>query len=190
MIFQDYRILTTRTLPDLGSSLITSLINSIHMVLGMGSELEELYDAIKKEDMVNIAEEFSDILWYAANYCNIHNINPGYYPFKSSQLDEDVDLDALNIVIKDIVGVISRLQDLDKKLLAYNRPVLHEQRKEAIESLLSMLHAAYVCIGINVEQSMQNNIDKLIARYPDKFSTYLANNRNLDAERVQLEKGL
>jgi hypothetical protein len=190
MIFQEYRELTKRTLPDLGSTLITPLINSIHMGLGMCSEIEELYTAIENKDWVNVGEELSDGNWYATNYCNIHDINPSCSPFTPSDLQIGVvDIELLNAAVKDLVKVISKLQDLDKKLLAYGKYVEHNARKEAIEEYFTILHVAYQLAGVDAEQSMQNNIDKLAIRFPDKFTTYLANNRNLAAERIELEKG-
>ncbi len=185
MKFTEYRIHTTRTLPDLGSALISPLINSIHMVLGMGSEIEELYEAVEKDDFVNVGEELSDGNWYAANYCNIHNINPAFYP---ESVAPEFNLIELEKSIKALVQAVSRLQDLDKKLLAYNRPVLHETRKEAIESYLAILHSAYKYAGVDAERSMTNNINKLAKRFPEKFTSYLANNRDLDAERIELER--
>lgn len=44
--------------------------------------------------------------------------------------------------------------------------------------------------GKNFSQAMQVNIDKLAKRYPEKFSSEAALNRNLDAERQVLEAGV
>lgn len=188
MQFSEYRQLTTRTLPDLGSALISPLINSIHMVLGMGSEIEELYEAIDNNDFVNVGEELSDGNWYAANYCNIHKIDPIATPFTPHDQPLEVNLPKLKDAVTEMVKVVSKLQDLDKKLLAYNRPVMAETRKETIEYYFAILHSAYLFAGVDAEKSMENNINKLIKRFPDKFSTYLANNRDLAAERIELER--
>ncbi len=188
MQFKEYRELTTRTLPDISTSLISPLINSIHMILGMGSEIEELYEAIDNGDFVNVGEELSDGNWYAANYCNIHKIEPELEPFTPHDQPLEVNIPALKEAVVELVKVVSKLQDLDKKLLAYRRPVMHETRKEAIELYLAILHSAYIFAGVDAEKSMENNINKLIKRFPDKFSTYLANNRDLAAERIELER--
>jgi len=188
MQFNEYRQLTTRTLPDLSSALISPLINSIHMVLGMGSEIEELYEAIDNEDFTNVGEEISDMLWYAANYCNIHKIDPDGVPFTPHDQPLEINIPKLKVAVTDLVKIVSKLQDLDKKLLAYNRPVMHETRKEYIEYYFAILHAAYIYAGVDAEKSMEKNINKLIKRFPDKFSTYLANNRDLAAERIELER--
>lgn len=184
MNFKEYREQTKRTLPDLGSD----LLNSIHMTLGMGSEIEELYQALEKRDFIGAGEEISDENWYAANYCNIWNIVPELYPTESLFLPLEIDEIRLNESIKKMIIVISQLQDLDKKLLAYNKQVPLEKRKELIENLLAELHIIYESANINAHQSMENNINKLKVRFPDKFTQEKAINRNTDAERVELER--
>ena len=42
--------------------------------------------------------------------------------------------------------------------------------------------------GIDIFRSLQNNIDKLKVRYPEKFTEECAINRDLVAERAELEK--
>jgi NTP pyrophosphatase (non-canonical NTP hydrolase) len=59
-----------------------SEVDSIHMILGMTTEVGELVDVYKKHlaykkplDMVNVKEELGDLMWYIANFCNINNID-------------------------------------------------------------------------------------------------------------------
>lgn len=56
----------------------------MHMILGMLTELGELSDGYKKAlaygkplDLVNIKEEIGDLMWYIANFCNIHDWDLG-----------------------------------------------------------------------------------------------------------------
>jgi len=49
----------------------------------------------------------------------------------------------------------------------------------------AILHDA---LGLDPQETMQKNIDKLAKRFGDKFSDYKANNRDLEAERKILEK--
>lgn len=44
-------------------------------------------------------------------------------------------------------------------------------------------------LGVNFSYTMEFNIAKLKARYPDKFTEYAALNRDLDSERKVLEAG-
>lgn len=56
--------------------------DNLHMILGMLTELGELADQFKKNmasgksiDFVNVFEELGDLMWYVAQFCNIHNTN-------------------------------------------------------------------------------------------------------------------
>jgi NTP pyrophosphatase (non-canonical NTP hydrolase) len=98
-----------------------------HSLIGMMTELGELTDVHKKyinygkeEDLVNMAEEIGDLLWYMA-----------------------ICINALN-------------------------------------------GKGYEC---SFESIMQTNIDKLKARYPEKFNEEDANFRDLEKERGILEGG-
>lgn len=42
-------------------------------------------------------------------------------------------------------------------------------------------------LNLDFYQGLTNVVNKLIVRYPEKFDSYFADNRNLEAERVQLE---
>lgn len=56
----------------------TSLLDDLHMVLGIQTEAAEIADVYKKHiaygkdlDLVNVKEEIGDILWYIANLCTL-----------------------------------------------------------------------------------------------------------------------
>jgi len=72
---KDYQKLSTRTM----AKLETPLMDDLHMVLGMQTEVAEVADAYKKHmaygkelDLVNVKEELGDLMWYVANLCNLH----------------------------------------------------------------------------------------------------------------------
>jgi NTP pyrophosphatase (non-canonical NTP hydrolase) len=55
------------------------IMDDLHMVLGMQTEVAEIADVYKKAiaygkvlDLVNIKEELGDVMWYIANLCNMH----------------------------------------------------------------------------------------------------------------------
>lgn len=56
--------------------------DTIHMILGMVTEVGELADTFKKNmaynkeiDWVNVEEEVGDITWYLVNFCSKNNID-------------------------------------------------------------------------------------------------------------------
>lgn len=118
LTLEEYSKLTGRTLSDCGSS----IMNDLHMILGMQTEVAEIADVYKKHiaygkdlDLVNVKEEIGDLLWYVQNMCNENNWS--------------------------------------------------------------------------LEEILYTNIEKLKARYPEKFTSDNALNRDLDKEREILENG-
>lgn len=83
---------------------------------------------------------------------------------------------------------VAELSDVFKKHLAYNKPIDWVNVEEEIAD--AMWYIANFCRinNINFEKILQNNIDKLRRRFPDKFSEEQAINRDVNAERIELEK--
>jgi NTP pyrophosphatase (non-canonical NTP hydrolase) len=85
MNLTEYKEEVKRTLPHLSlqdAHLDIKLLDNLHMILGMQTEVSELADVFKKNlaynkplDWVNIEEELADILWYLVNFANINNLN-------------------------------------------------------------------------------------------------------------------
>lgn len=202
MKWLEYRELTKRTLPKVGNK----LNDSIHMVLGISSEVGETLDAIDNKDRVNIGEELADKCWYASNYMNIHNIETTFslvdMKYNVSMWDKIVNnlykLITFNWTLKypllfnknyrELLVSISSLIDFDKKEFAYKKKVEKGRREDEINNFLLLMNLLFFYAGLSVEKSMENNINKLKVRFPDKFDEHLAKNRNLVAERVELEK--
>lgn len=81
----------------------------------------------------------------------------------------------------------AELSDVFKKHLAYGKDIDWVNIKEEIGDL--MFYIANFCNMnvIDLEQVMQTNIDKLRARFPEKFTQENALNRDLETERKILE---
>lgn len=78
MNLNDYQLSALKTNAELGSH----VLNVLHMLLGMMTEIGELVDTYKKNlayakpiDMVNVEEEIGDIMWYIANFCTIEGLD-------------------------------------------------------------------------------------------------------------------
>ena len=76
MEIKEYQESSKRTNADLGSV----LMNELHMILGMQTEVAEIADVYKKHiaygrdlDLVNVKEEIGDLMFYVVNLCNTHN---------------------------------------------------------------------------------------------------------------------
>lgn len=78
--------------------------------------------------------------------------------------------------------------DVLKKWVFYGRPVDEVNLEEELGDLMWYVAEAANALGADLGKIMATNIDKLRARYPDKFTEFDAQNRNLEAERAILEK--
>lgn len=198
----EYREAVKRTCPVLppfigAKATNMGILDSIHMVLGMFSEIYELNEAFTKGDKVNIREELIDILWYACNYANKHNIifdgtvlvlTPNNY----EGWTEAAIFEAAEQAQGSLINALSELANYDKKELAYEKaetPEIRERRDACIQIVVIAVFRIGFLHKQNMEEGMQQNINKLLARFPidEGFSTERANTRDLEQERKQLE---
>ena len=177
MNLEEYQSAAKRTMPDLGSK----QLNIAHMIMGMNSEYNELYEAT---DDVNRAEELTDYLWYLVNYATLYNLDI----FRITDICEDYyKIQKNDDYVEQLQISVSRLTDLEKKLLAYKKEFSREKLIDAIVEIIERLSDCYLYYNISPQDSMQKNIAKLKARFPDKFNEHDAKNRNLSVERQILE---
>lgn len=94
-------------------------------------------------------------------------------------------------VLHCLVGLqteIGELADPFKKGIYYGKPIdktnVAEEMADAMWYLVNLARLE----KIDLEKALVNNIDKLQIRFPEKFTAENAIVRNLEAERVELEK--
>ncbi len=78
------------------------------------------------------------------------------------------------------------VMDIFKKNMMYGKPVDELNLKEELGDLLWYISGFCRHYGFAIEELMEMNINKLKARYPEKFTEEKALNRDLDAEKVAL----
>lgn len=173
MKIREFQSLAIKTKAPLASQ----ILDSVHMVLGICSELcGELPLAIMNDDAVNVKEEIGDAQWYIAGYADTWNI----------QLPDEVTIVEEGEVC-DLMVTLGELQDLDKKELAYGKIAPLEERSRLIIDILVALEYVAHSFDIDTDDMRAKIIAKLKARYGEKFSSESAINRNLDTERAILE---
>ena len=167
----EYQVEASRTCPSLGSE----DLDILHMDLGIAAEVGELLDIFKKHiaykkelDKVHIGEEIADICWYTVNKARILEIS----------LTKDI---TDKYFYKYISGNKPMLYDISEILLNYK--LIGE-----INNLISMLFGITQYFELDFYKILDNNINKLRVRYPEKFTEENALNRNLKKERKELEK--
>ena len=165
--------------------------NLLHGAIGMVTEASELVEAVENQDNVNIGEELGDFLWYVSIFERELDFN----------IDKSVVIYAEDTVmgtnwtdsyrnevqretaIKIIVDS-GKLLDSLKKATFYGRPLI--KLVTPMTALLNRIvsHVSFMLFlsGQTIENSRRVNIAKLSARYPDGFSEFFAQNRDLAAE--------
>lgn len=99
----------------------------------------------------------------------------------------DKDKDILHCLVG-LQTEIGELADPFKKGIYYGKEVdLVNVGEEIADSLWYIVNLCRLT-GINLDQQLKNNIQKLKVRFPDKFTSENAINRNLELERKELEK--
>lgn len=173
MNLKTYIELSERTLIDKGQ-----MMNLLHAQMGIMTECGELADQIKRHlfygtelDIVNVKEEIGDIMWYTAilfRRDKIFSLNYNY--------SFDNDIKDLPEVFKVLSTIIEMSQDLDEY--------------EVSENIYYGLLYIVKYFKLDIEDILEKSINKLLARFPDKFSEHHAVNRDLKKERQVLEEYL
>lgn len=182
MTYNEYQIAASRTCVTLA----TTELDARHMRMGVMSEIGELVDAYKKElaygktiDLINIGEEWADVAWYLGNEANRLGITLIEIADFTVHFHKDFDIEHC------LLGFMSEFVTSQHDYPDYT--------KEDLEIITLNMFNCWVYIGkeilkIDTNKALENNIAKLKARYPNSFTQEAALNRNLDAERKELEK--
>lgn len=169
-------------------------IRLLHGGIGLSSELAELYTALYKDelDTINLKEEFGDFGWYLGIMVDELKLDPeDIFRPKEIALDE-YDFSnkdqTLKILVDSITVNVGEIMDLLKKSIFYGKSLDQDQMKEKLKSMVSEINSSLKLYDITLEQAMERNIEKLRARYGEKFTEAAALERNLLKEREILEK--
>jgi len=160
----------------------------LHAVIGVLTEVEELLDNHishnDKEanlDPVNILEEVGDVTWYLAIIGRMYDIKPTDLTIVS-QVGSP-----MNIILA-VIKETCKMLDMLKKKLYYNKPIDEQAFASSAKLVMIFIQDYMNHFNINIEDSFDININKLKARYGEKFSSERAINRDLETEREILEK--
>ena len=125
-------------------------------------------------------------------------MNPTEYIMKSARTDGDKEhykgvakraFDCAELVhyTDGLVTESGEIKDMMKKHIAYGAPLDFVNLKEELGDVCWYIARMCDLQGWTFEELMELNIEKLQARYPEKFTLDAAVNRDLDIERNILE---
>ena len=191
---EEYRLLAMRTLPDLGSM----SNNLLHMEAGIAGEfLGEAVDILKKTfaykkplNKVHLGEELADTVWYCVGVETINKL-----PEMEMCFDEEfiARIETIkNQTITYIKGSVRvRSGSIETECLGVilaNKMAVDSTNRGGVLAIVGICMGICEVLNIDFWQALTNNISKLQVRYPEKFTEEAALNRDLAAERVELEK--
>lgn len=170
---KDYEKLAEITCAPLGSP----VKDTHHMEMGVITEVGEIIDPIKKWfaynkelDLINVQEEFGDLMWYLINQCRLFGIVYEDELIPNAIFPENYGSNEMM--------VWEKTRQLLKQYLNGAGPMY------VIQDIFDICHA----MRWDFWQILTNNIDKLERRFKGKFDAYYAINRDLNKERKELEK--
>lgn len=168
-------------------------IRLLHGAIGLASELSEIREMAESDDIdtVNLKEEMGDLCWYMGIMVDEMQVNPEVvfmgkqyteregYPNKKERLNESIDI---------MTKCIGTAIDFLKKAVMYGKPLNINEIEGQLQELSLEIEMSLNLYGMTSSQARERNIEKLRARYGEKFTEAAALERNLTAEREILEK--
>lgn len=182
MEWQEYKSLSERTLSS-QFHCDDRMQRLLHAVVGMLTEIEEILDnhSMAEADQVNRAEEWGDIAWYMAILAREYSLALEYTGVAHLK-DTDPTMEMTKLLL--------RLLDMMKKSVYYGKKFDDSVASKLSSEVISVMLRYAATNGIDTAAAMRANIEKLRARYGDKFSSDSAINRDLENERRILTDNL
>lgn len=172
-------------------------IRLLHGAIGLASELAEIREMARDNDYVdkvNLLEEMGDLFWYMGIIVDELGIDPNQI-FRTKQVKAVLwqfpDLAAsneLSTIIDTLTICIGYMIDIFKKSLMYGKEIDVETVEGILQEMGIDIEDALNAHGYTSNDARQINIDKLRARYGEKFTEAAALNRDLETERKILEQ--
>lgn len=173
----------------------TRNIRLLHGAIGLSSELAEAQEMVEKPaiDAINLKEEMGDLFWYMGIIIDELKFNPEeiFTNLETGALVTYTVQDqraALQHNINGMVKSVGVLIDFLKKSVMYGKELNVDGVKGKLQELDYYINQALRHYGQTSQASRERNIEKLRARYGEKFTEAAANERNLAVEREILEK--
>jgi hypothetical protein len=148
----------------------------LHAAIGASTEVAELILA-ESGDITNVKEEMGDILWYVAIAADALGLDciEDFLPLADQTR---VDLDA----VKAMVGAAADALDVVKRGLFYGIDLDEVKFGSHFGTLLEAVQLIAKKSGWTLNDLKEANIAKLSKRYPEKFTSEKAVNRDTVTE--------
>lgn len=168
-------------------------IRMVHMSLGISNEISELMAAFPenlldeetedKKVQLLIREELGDLCWYTAGAALVCRVEFSDLLVGASTAPDNVRMKIFSTLLM-YSGVIA---EQVKKHVFYGKEMDKSVIKEGLCAIVAVAQEVARRFGLDFEQILVDNIAKLRARFPDKFTEVQAIERDKDAEYSAME---
>jgi NTP pyrophosphatase (non-canonical NTP hydrolase) len=175
-MLHDYTLKAVRTAATPTSFCNERELNIVHFLLGIQTETNELVFECKEK--WQLKEELGDLFWYcalAATTLGFTLNDLTIIPIETEDPEEE---------LQKISGTCT---DMAKRIIFYRKEYEDHHIAALIGEILSLLEQLINLYDLEIEDVLECNINKLQARYPDKYTDHHALNRNLSKEKGQLQ---
>lgn len=167
-------------------------IRLLHGIIGLSSELAEVQEMVEKPrlDAVNLKEEMGDLYWYMGVIIDELKLDPEQI-FRHNDVGAIVDFNGsvtLQAQIHGMVKSVGIATDFLKKTILYGKDLSIPAVENELVKLDYYINYSLRLFGQTSAGARERNIEKLRARYGEKFTEAAALERNLAAERAILEQ--
>lgn len=146
----------------------------LNAALGLCGEAAEVAKAHIEQSGPHILEECGDLLWYAAQWCKVHNETLGtFVPRLTGETNEEC--------LLRLWYATGQLADMTKKFVFHQKPINALARHLALDTVLCSVYTILHAYGWYIEEACANNNEKLLKRFPDGFNHTDANARKDEA---------
>ena len=187
MNWEDYLLLAEKTLSTQFHCEFQEQLY-LHAIIGSLTEIEELLENYQNGELIqsvdkqgSVAEESADMFWYLAILFRELNLD-----LKDNPFTIDTKKSGHEILMK-YLQVNLKMLDALKKKLYYNKKIDMLIFINQTFELYSLLESYCNFYQTDLKMILEKNINKLKARYGDKFSSEKAINRDLEVEKNIIE---
>lgn len=142
--------------------------------LGLAGEAGEVLASMRQPtwNKSEVVMECGDLLWYCAEIASVTGF------VLSDPTTPDVP-DNLFLLAADISIRASEVADYIKKVVGHGHPVDTNRIQSDMAGVVHDISRLLVSVGADISEACTKNIQKLILRYPDGFSSTRSQNRVL-----------
>lgn len=162
-------------------------IRRLHSALGMCTEISELKYALMYKDSVNLVEELGDILWYWA--IGIDSLPDPWDFVGEKRIASTSPFISFDEAIDKLLHDVCDWADMVRKEVIHEREIPMADLRSTLDRIYYAVQVACRASGtFTLERVMERNIGKLRVRFPEKYDGFRFDERDLEAERKELEK--